>query len=150
MENNKRSKILSGVRKLSDRQNKRNLKLKKQKDRLDKYVQRFTETKRIQKAINQHKLKKRIALYKKEQRNFTLESGVKITINARSRSAFIVPPEGSNIALPKGSYDYKQKTIVIDPDGTVKNIIPRKPDTLSPKIASLKKNSLNKLFKFTL
>lgn len=151
MENTKRSKILSGINKIADKQKRKEAKLHKHHSKntisllnslkLKAKVKpnKNVGTSRIEKALDlvSNEIKNYNLKFGRDEKILTLNSGVKILISLKSKSAFIITPDNENIALPKGSYDYKDKTIVISPDGQVKDIRPSPVDTLAPKINKL-------------
>lgn len=106
---------------------KRDLKLQKEKQRLDKAVQNHTELNLINTALAE------------SRKVITLDSGVKVEIKAGDKSIFIIDPNGDKIRLPSGSYDYKQKVIVVDPEATIKEIKVKPVDKVNEAINKLKK-----------
>lgn len=140
MEHSKRSNLISGIKKIQSRNRKRLSKLRKQKNRLDRYVKLRLEKKKITRAVELNRINKALKLAKKEIKIVTLDSGVRVRINARDKSIFIINENSDSIALPEGSYDFKDNLIRVSPDGVISNISPKPFDALSPKINNLKKH----------
>ena len=134
----KRSRIARTTNALKLKEQKKIRRLRKEKLKLDTYVKHTLEKRKITRHIENFKITRALKLFKSEIKNLVLDSGVKIRISAKDRSAFIVN-EGDLTALPEGRYNYKDKVIIIQPDAIVKAIEPKPKDILGPRINNLRK-----------
>lgn len=117
---NKRSKIMSGIRKINDKRIKKVARLKKQRKKLKMDVELF----RIRQAVKLAKTKR-----------ITMQDGLKVIVH-ENRSIFVVDENGEmNVPLPVGKFKTKDgKLLIIKVEGQLFDITDIPPDPKSDRI----------------
>lgn len=139
--NNKRSNIARGVYTLKAKELRLEAKLKKQNARVKKAIQLHINEKKIADIFVKYHINTRLDL-KNKVKTITFDSGVKARIDANDKSIWIISETG-NIPMPVGKMEYKEFIVWVEPEGIIKDVLPRPEDTLSPKIEALKKKISN-------